>query len=165
MSLLLFIFINSCGLVHIEIRDRAPAQKTHKTTTKPQAQRPESSPPPVQRKDESLRFPSPVKGKATRTERGYHIATACDDFFRSVGEGKVLYAGDDIKGYGWVVMVQGEEGFVFVYGKAGHLMVKRGEKVKKGQVLGKVGNLSEGCGILFEVRDMEGRPVSFELVL
>lgn len=112
-----------------------------------------------------MRFPSPVRGRAVRTERGYHITTACGEFFRSVGEGKVLYAGDDIKGYGWVVMVRGEEDLVFVYGKAERLMVKAGERVVKGQVLGKVGSQPEGCGLLFEVRDPEGRPVNFELVL
>ncbi|RME11460.1 MAG: M23 family metallopeptidase, partial [Aquificota bacterium] len=98
-------------------------------------------------------------------QRGYFIATSCGEFFRSVGDGRVLYAGDDIKNYSWVVMVDGGDGLVYVYGYAESLLVKRGENVKRGQPLGRVGKASDDCGLLFEVRDAEGKPINFELVL
>lgn len=160
LSLLLLIFLSACSIVQIEIRDRKPST-THKTYTKreqPQKQE-------LKTKNTPVLISSPVKGRAVRTERGYFIVTSCGEFFRSVSDGRVLYAGDDIKNYGWVVMVDGGDGFVYVYGYAESLLVRRGENVRKGQPLGKVGKGSDDCGILFEVRDVEGKPLSFELML
>lgn len=105
----------------------------------------------------------PVKGQPSRSDRGFYIKTSCGEFFRSVSDGKVLYAGNDLKNYNWVVMVE-SDGFVYVYAKAGSSLVKKGERVAKGQTLGKVGQNPEGCGILFEVRNTEGKPVDFELL-
>jgi septal ring factor EnvC (AmiA/AmiB activator) len=50
----------------------------------------------------------------------------------------VLYAGDDLKGYGWVVMVEQEDGYITVYTRAERVFVKKGESVKKSQVLGRL---------------------------
>lgn len=176
MPLLVFllIFLNACGIVHIEIRDRREQRKvqvTGKRHTPSGEERKEIKPEQEVHRGErdfqkqTLLMQPPVKGRAKATERGYHIATSCGEFFRSVSEGRVLYTGDDIRGYGWVVMVEGEDGLVYVYGKGESSLVKRGERVRKGQPLGKVGRMQEGCGLLFEIRDREGRPVNFELVL
>ena len=116
-------------------------QKPQRSTEAP----PKTYQPPA----EALKIPLPVKGKATPTERGYNINTDCGENFRSVGEGRVLNAGNDIKNYGWVDMVEGDEGLVYVYAKAGSILVKRGEWVKKSQPLGRVGEDREGCGLLF----------------
>lgn len=179
---LLLLFLSSCGIVHIEVRDRKPQKvirKQPEERTAPQAStrqdretRQEPREQPRQRRQEEthkptepLRVQAPVRGRVSRTDRGYYIATSCDDFFRSVSDGRVLYAGDDIRGMGWVVMVDSEDGYVYVYARAESSLVKRGEAVRRGQPLGKVGRSGDTCGLLFEVRDVEGRPVSFELML
>ena len=167
LTILLFIFLSSCGIVHIEIRDKRPAQETKKAhkETKPSTavETRKEETPSLQR--ENLRVQLPVRGRLTKTERGYYITTSCGEFYRSVSDGKVLYSGDDIRGYGWVVMVESEDGLVYVYAKAESSLVKRGERVKRGQPLGRVGNSQEGCGLLFEIRDQKGKPISFEPVL
>ena len=163
LALLLLTFLNSCGIIHIEIRDRKPSSQPQAPPLRKEVKE-EPAKPPL-KSEELLRVRAPVKGKATRTERGYYINTGCGEFFRSVSDGRVLYVGDDVKGYGWLIMVDGEKGFVFVYAKAELSLVKRGERVRVGQPLGKVGSSKEGCGLLFEIRNLEGRPVSFELVL
>lgn len=152
------IFLSGCGIVHIEIRDKTPKREVQRPQRRVEAPQRTYQPPA-----EALKVPLPVKGKVTPTDRGYYINTACGEYFRSVGEGKVLYAGNDIKNYGWVVMVESDERFVYVYAKAGSILVKRGERVKKSQPLGRVGEDREGCGLLFEVRDQEGRPVKFSV--
>ncbi len=180
---LLLIFLSACSIVQIEIRDKKPqteAKKTQTTqerkpitqqreesTTKPKGETPKEaqSPQPLKPQGGTLRVAMPVKGKVSRTERGYSIATSCDEFFRSVSDGRVLYVGDDIRNMGWVVMVDSGDGYVYVYAKAGSSLVKRGETIRRGQPLGKVGNSGGVCGILLEVRDQEGRPVNFELVI
>jgi hypothetical protein len=52
--------------------------------------------PPTEVKPPSVevpRVPMPVKGVPIRSHRGYFIKSACDEFFRAVERGKVLYAG------------------------------------------------------------------------
>ena len=125
------IFLSGCGILHIEIRDKTPKREMQKPQRSTEAP-PKTYQPPA----EALKIPLPVKGKATPTDRGYYINTACGEYFRSVGEGRVLYAGNDIKNYGWVVMVEGDEGLVYVYAKAGSILVKRGGKGKEKPALG-----------------------------
>jgi murein DD-endopeptidase MepM/ murein hydrolase activator NlpD len=167
-TFLLITFINSC--VQIEIRDRRPPvyrkqetpPKPPKEVPKPKepTREPEVKPPTV----EVPKVPMPVKGVPIRSHRGYFIKSSCDEFFRAVEKGKVLYAGDDLKGYGWVVMVEQEDGYITVYTRAERVFVKKGESVKKGQVLGKVGKQGQDCGIGFELRLKDGSPINFELV-
>lgn len=164
---LLLIFLSACSIVQVEIRDRSPQREVRKTQT-PQERKPttqQREEPTTKPQGGTLRVAMPVKGKIARTERGYFITTSCDEFFRSVSDGRVLYVGDDIRNMGWVVMVDSGDGYVYVYAKAGSSLVKRGETVRRGQPLGRVGNSGDSCGILFEVRDQEGRPVNFELVV
>ncbi|MFN3599617.1 MAG: murein hydrolase activator EnvC family protein [Aquificaceae bacterium] len=165
LIVLSFIFLSGCGILHIEIRDKTPAKTTTQRQKEDLQEKKKEAPKPSQEKPASLRVPMPVKGKTTPTERGYYITTSCNEFFRSVSDGRVLYAGDDIKNYRWIVMVESNEGLVYVYAMVDSLLVKRGEGVKRGQPLGKVGKNKETCGLLFEIRDQEGRPVSFEFML
>ncbi|QID32681.1 murein hydrolase activator EnvC family protein [Pampinifervens florentissimum] len=167
---LLLIFLSACSIVQIEVRDKKAQTEVRKGQT-PQEKKPaisqkeDKAPQASKPQGETLKVATPVRGKIARTERGYFITTSCGEFFRSVGNGRVLYAGDDIRNMGWVVMVDSEDGYVYVYARAGSSLVKRGETVRRGQPLGRVGNSGDSCGILFEIRDQEGRPVNFELVI
>ena len=167
IAFLLLTFLSACGIVQIEIRDKSPQREVKKTQT-PQERKPttqQREEPTTKPQGETLRVAMPVRGKIARTERGYFITTSCDEFLRSVSNGRVLYAGNDIRNMGWVVMVDSEDGYIYVYARAGGSLVKKGETVRRGQPLGRVGNSGDSCGILFEVRDQEGRPVNFELVI
>ncbi|WP_448587441.1 peptidoglycan DD-metalloendopeptidase family protein [Thermocrinis sp.] len=170
--------------MHIEIRERRPQttkqvpkpQETPKPREQPKKPVPKEELPRVLTpvngeqpkkpvpKEELPRVLTPVNGVPVKSGRGYFIKTSCDEFFRSVEEGRVLYAGDDLKGYSWVIMVDQTNGYISVYTKAGNVLVKKGERVRKGQVLGKVGGHDRECGIGFELRLQDGSPVSFELV-
>jgi Membrane-bound metallopeptidase len=156
--------------VQIEGRDRK-LSVSRKQETPPQPQKEVQKPKEPTREQEVKsptagvpRVPMPVKGVPIRSHRGYFIKSSCDEFFRAVERGKVLYAGDDLKGYGWVVMVEQEDGYITVYTKAERVFVKKGESVKKGQMLGKVGKQGQDCGIGFELRLKDGSPTNFELV-
>jgi len=155
--LLSLMFINSCAFLHIEVRDKrqepSKVQKEEKKTTPPHREEKKSL--------ISLRMPV-LRGEPIKREKGYFIKTPCDEFFRASKGGRVLYAGDDIKSLGWVLMVDTGD-YTVVYTRAEKLLVKRGESVREGQVLGKVGKTQGVCGLSIEVRDEEGRPLEFEL--
>jgi murein DD-endopeptidase MepM/ murein hydrolase activator NlpD len=58
---------------------------------------------------------------------------------KAAEEGVVAYAGNELKGYGNLVLVRHSNGFVTAYAHASELSVKKGESVKRGQVIGKAG--------------------------
>ena len=149
-TLLSLIYISSC--VQIEIRDKRPYTPR---STEPVKEIP---------KDEYVKVAMPVKGTPVKTQRGYFIRTSCDEFFRSVEEGRVLYAGDDLKSYGWVIIIDQNDGYISVYTRAENSFVKKGERVRKAQVLGKVGKQGNQCGIGFELRLQDGSPINFEFI-
>ncbi|WP_210215648.1 peptidoglycan DD-metalloendopeptidase family protein [Mongoliimonas terrestris] len=53
--------------------------------------------------------------------------------------GTVIYAGNELKGYGNLVLVKHPNGFVSAYAHASEILVQRGDTVMRGQTLGKVG--------------------------
>jgi len=116
---------------------------------------------PLTRKE--IVYYAPVKGAIREEGRGYFITARCGSFFRAVEGGKVAYSGKDLDNYGWIIIIEQEDGNVGVYGKVGRPWVNQGERVKRRQVLGKVGKSKGKCGIYFEVRNDAGQPVSITL--
>ncbi len=53
--------------------------------------------------------------------------------------GTVAYAGSELKGYGNLILVRHDNGWVTAYAHNDQLMVKRGDKVERGQVIAKAG--------------------------
>ena len=53
--------------------------------------------------------------------------------------GVIAYAGSELKGYGNLVLVRHDNGWVTAYAHNEELLVKRGDRVKRGQVIGKAG--------------------------
>ncbi len=104
-------------------------------------------------------YSKPVKGNTTPLGRGVFINSRCGDYVRSVADGKVTYAGKGVGSYGWIVIVDQEDGFTSVYGKFGEVWVKTGERVKARQVLGRTGRYHNICGIYYELRDAKGVPI------
>jgi murein DD-endopeptidase MepM/ murein hydrolase activator NlpD len=58
---------------------------------------------------------------------------------RAADDGVVAYAGNELKGYGNLVLIRHGDGYVTAYAHASELLVKRGETVKRGQVIAKAG--------------------------
>jgi murein DD-endopeptidase MepM/ murein hydrolase activator NlpD len=58
---------------------------------------------------------------------------------RAADDGTVAYAGSELKGYGNLVLVRHSDGYVTAYAHASELMVKRGDTVRRGQVIAKSG--------------------------
>ena len=54
---------------------------------------------------------------------------------KAADDGVVAYAGNELKGYGNLVLVRHANGYVSAYANASELLVKRGDTVKRGQVI------------------------------
>ncbi len=70
---------------------------------------------------------------------GINIAAPRGAPVRAVDGGVVAYAGNEVRGYGNLVLVKHANGFISAYAHLEELLVKRDEQVKRGQVIAKVG--------------------------
>jgi murein DD-endopeptidase MepM/ murein hydrolase activator NlpD len=73
---------------------------------------------------------------------------------KAADDGVVAYAGNELKGYGNLVLIRHDNGYVTAYAHASEITVKRGETVKRGQVIaksGETGNVS-APELHFEIR-------------
>lgn len=74
---------------------------------------------------------------------GVNVAAPLGTNIRAAEAGVVAYADNDLKGYGNLVLLRHDDDFVTAYAHADKLMIKRGDKVKRGQVIGTVGRTGE----------------------
>jgi murein DD-endopeptidase MepM/ murein hydrolase activator NlpD len=70
---------------------------------------------------------------------GINIALPEGTSVKAAEAGVVAYAGNELKGYGNLVLIRHPNGFVTAYANNGEIDVKRGEVVKRGQVIAKSG--------------------------
>ena len=69
----------------------------------------------------------------------------------AVESGVTLFAGH-VRGWGEVVLIQHNYGYLSVYGNLNELFVRRGDKVEMQEKLGSVGNAMRREGLYFELR-------------
>jgi murein DD-endopeptidase MepM/ murein hydrolase activator NlpD len=93
-------------------------------------------------------FPWPVRGRVLAAygarqggghNDGINIAAPRGAPVRAVEAGTVAYAGNELRGYGNLVLVKHDNGLITAYAHCDDLLVKRGDKVGRGQVIAKVG--------------------------
>jgi murein DD-endopeptidase MepM/ murein hydrolase activator NlpD len=85
---------------------------------------------------------------------GINLAVPEGTPIKAAEDGVVAYAGNELKGYGNLVLVRHANGFVTAYAHASEILVKRGEAVKRGQVIarsGQTGNVTSPQ-LHFEIR-------------
>jgi len=85
---------------------------------------------------------------------GINIALPENTPIKAAEDGVVAYAGNELKGYGNLVLVRHPNGYVTAYAHAKELVVKRGDQVKRGQMIarsGQTGNVN-APQLHFEIR-------------
>jgi murein DD-endopeptidase MepM/ murein hydrolase activator NlpD len=85
---------------------------------------------------------------------GINISVPENTPVKAAEDGIVAYAGNELKGYGNLVLVRHPNGYVTAYAHAKELLVKRGDQVKRGQVIarsGQTGNVNTPQ-LHFEIR-------------
>ncbi|WP_348639320.1 peptidoglycan DD-metalloendopeptidase family protein [Aquamicrobium sp. LC103] len=97
---------------------------------------------------------APFGGGSGKANDGIDIAVPAGTPIKAAENGVVIYAGDGLKEFGNTVLVRHEDGLVTVYGHASEINVKRGEKVRRGQDIGRTGmtGSADTPKLHFEVR-------------
>ena len=73
---------------------------------------------------------------------------------KAAEDGVVAYSGNELKGYGNLVLIRHSNGYVTAYAHASEILVKRGDTIKRGQVIAKSGQSGEVASpqLHFEIR-------------
>jgi murein DD-endopeptidase MepM/ murein hydrolase activator NlpD len=85
---------------------------------------------------------------------GIDVAVPENTPIKAAEDGEVAYAGSELKGYGNLVLVKHPNGYVTAYAHAKELLVKRGDRIKRGDVIAKSGQSGnvDAPQLHFEVR-------------
>lgn len=80
-----------------------------------------------------------TKAKGLRND-GINIAAPTGAPIRAAQDGVVVYAGNELRGFGNLLLVRHADGYVTAYAHADRLLANRGDKVRRGQIIARVGN-------------------------
>lgn len=113
---------------------------------------------------DGVRFAWPAKGKVIAgfndaSNKGINIAGKMGEPVDAAAEGKVVYAGSGLRGYGNLVIIKHDGNYLTAYAHNSKILVKEGENVKRGQRIADMGDSDADMAMLhFEVR-RQGKPV------
>ncbi len=102
-------------------------------------------------------------------QKGLILAADIDTSVRAAAEGRVVYSGDGLPGYGNLVIVKHNAEWLSAYAYNKSLAVSEGDRVRSGQTIARVGAVDhrkpdEGGHLLFQIR-RQGKPVDPERYL
>lgn len=135
------------------------------TTTRPQAPRaPRASPDDPEHRPPTWRWPVDVGTVAGLVRQpsggvGLRIDGGLNKPILAAADGKVVYTGSALRGYGQLVIINHVRGWLTAYGHNAFVQVKEGDEVRAGQQIAAMG-LGPGQQpmLYFEVR-LEGEPL------
>jgi lipoprotein NlpD len=133
------------------------------TQTTPDASPPPPPSPPADA--ESMNFAWPARGSVAtgfdeaKSYKGIAIVGKVGDPVFAAADGKVIYAGAGLPGYGNLLIVQHNTTFMTAYAHNETLLVKEDQTVKKGQKIAEMGSTgTDRVQLHFEIR-RAGKPV------
>jgi lipoprotein NlpD len=106
----------------------------------------------------------PANGKMVATfsegvSKGVDIAGKAGDPVVAAGDGKVVYSGTGLRGYGKLLIIKHNNTYLSAYAHNQNVLLKEGQSVSKGQKIAEMGNTdTDHVKLHFEVR-RQGKPV------
>lgn len=107
----------------------------------------------------------PTRGKVvnrfsiSRGQKGIDIRGSRGQVITSSAAGRVVYAGNGLRGYGNLLIIKHDENFLSAYAHNDKMFVAEDDWVKKGQKISVMGVAKQGIPMLhFEIR-LQGKPV------
>ena len=143
----------------------APAGNASAPATPAQAPAAASATPAAREPDEDVAWAWPAAGPLlsgfdeARQAKGLSIGGKAGDPVLAAADGRVVYAGSGLRGYGNLVIVKHNALFLSAYAHNQTLLVKEDQVVRRGQKIAEMGSSeSERVNLHFEIR-RQGRPV------
>jgi lipoprotein NlpD len=107
----------------------------------------------------------PAKGKIvsgfseTANLKGIDIAGTAGEAVRASAPGRVVYAGNGLRGYGKLIIIKHNATYLSAYAHNRDILVKEGQQVTRGQKIAEMGNTdADQVKLHFEIR-RQGKPM------
>ena len=149
------------GTKSARVADKKPAaDKADSQATSPEPAKAEA----VAVAEPGIRLSWPAKGKViaefSETNKGIDIAGKVGEPVLAASDGKVVYAGNSLRGYGNLVIIKHDNTYLTAYAHNSKLLVKEGDAVRKGQRIAEMGDTdANAIKLHFELR-VNGKPVN-----
>lgn len=129
---------------------------------KPAEAAPASAPKPSESDDVAWAWPAKGQliGQFSESggNKGIDIAAKVGDPVLAAGPGRVVYAGQGLRGYGRLIIIKHNDTYLSAYAHNSTLLVKEGQNVTRGQKIAEAGNTDSDVPKLhFEIR-RQGKP-------
>jgi lipoprotein NlpD len=114
--------------------------------------------------EEAVSFQWPTRGNVLAgfdevKNKGVDIAGKAGDPVLAAADGKVVYAGSGLRGYGNLVIIKHNNTYLTAYAHNQSLLVKEDQAIKRGQKIAEMGNSdADQVKLHFEIR-RQGKPV------
>jgi len=114
--------------------------------------------------EDGINFQWPVRGQVLAgfdetKNKGIDIAGKAGDPVFAAADGKVVYAGSGLRGYGNLLIIKHNNTFLTAYAHNQSLLVKEDQLIKRGQKIAEMGNSdADQVKLHFEIR-RQGKPV------
>jgi lipoprotein NlpD len=128
------------------------------------AKTPASSAASAETVEEALSFQWPVRGNLIAgfdeaKNKGLDIAGKAGDPVLAAADGRVVYAGAGLRGYGNLIILKHNNTYLTAYAHNQSLLVKEDQVIKRGQKIAEMGNSdADQVKLHFEIR-RQGKPV------
>jgi len=123
------------------VEDRQAEVARRKSVKNPAAFQGKASVPKSQM---NKKFSWPVSGKVIAPfgsgNDGINISGSAGTVIKAADSGTVAYAGNELKGYGNLVLIKHKDGWITAYAHNRKLLVKKGDVVQKGQKIAEMGS-------------------------
>lgn len=87
------------------------------------------------------------------SNRGIDISGRKGDSVRSAAKGKIVYAGDALRGYGNLIIINHDDDYLSAYAHNDAILVTEGQMVESGQVIARMGDTdAKSVRLHFEIR-------------
>ncbi|MAG97212.1 MAG: peptidase M23 [Rhodospirillaceae bacterium] len=132
----------------VKSRTQSATTSTATPSLKPRAKPPARKPPLAKPPPRKGRFAWPLQGRLISRfgpkpgglhNDGINIAVRVDSEVRATAAGVVAYAGNELRGFGNLLLIKHSGGWMSAYAHNRVLLVKRGDKVRRGQAVGRAG--------------------------
>jgi len=142
-----------------------PAAPTPASAPPPAVVAPPPSPPPAREADEdSMNWMWPAAGAVVTPfeegrSKGLVIGGKAGDPVYAAADGRVVYAGSGLRGYGNLLIVKHNATYLTAYAHNQTLLVKEDQNVKRGQKIAEMGSTdADRVQLHFEIRK-QGKPI------
>jgi len=101
----------------------------------------------------------PIAQPFSDVRKGVDFSGTAGQPVKAVASGVASYLGNSLRGYGQMVVIKHDQGFISVYANNSRILVKEGQKIEKGQKIAESGHADgSDLALHFELRQ-QGKPL------